>query len=80
MILFALLALTMWALIMWALVWLARRVRRTGKGANVMGPIDEIYNPSAHRWRPEIEIHEQRMAPQAGASGPGSQPQPGQHP
>jgi hypothetical protein len=55
------------AAILGALVWLARRVRRSGVGANVMGPIDLIYNPGAARWRPEIEQHEQRLQPPAGA-------------
>ena len=43
------------------LVWLARRVRRSGVGARLMGPIDEIYNPGAHRSRQEIQIQDQRM-------------------
>jgi len=43
------------------LVWLARRVRRSGVGARLMGPIDEVYNPGAHRSRQEIEVQEQRM-------------------
>jgi hypothetical protein len=43
------------------LVWLARRVRRSGAGARLMGPIDEIYNPGAHRSRQEIQIQDQRM-------------------
>jgi hypothetical protein len=47
--------------------WLARRVRRSGVGAQVMGPIDEAWNPGAHRWRQEIEIQEQRMMPSASA-------------
>ena len=45
------------------LAWLARRVRRHGTGGGIMGPIDEIYRPSAHRLRIEIEAHEQRMLP-----------------
>ncbi|MET7747770.1 hypothetical protein [Micromonospora sp. NPDC005367] len=47
--------------------WLARRVRRSGVGAQIMGPIDEAWNPGAHRWRQEIEIQEQRMLPSTGA-------------
>jgi hypothetical protein len=43
------------------LVWLARRVRRSGVGARLMGPIDEIYNPGAHRSRQEIQVREQHM-------------------
>ncbi|MEV6636583.1 hypothetical protein AB0M54_38180 [Actinoplanes sp. NPDC051470] len=71
--------------VLWALVLLARKVRRSGVGANVMGPIDEIYNPGAARWRPEIEQHEQRVEPvigsgrdrdRPGPSTPGRPPRP----
>ena len=51
------------AAILTGLTWLARRVRRHGTGGGIMGPIDEIYRPSAHRLRFEIEAHEQRMLP-----------------
>ena len=47
--------------------WLARRVRRSGVGARLMGPIDEIYNPGAHRSRLELQVQEQRMAPRPSA-------------
>ncbi|MDG4787267.1 hypothetical protein O7626_15235 [Micromonospora sp. WMMD1102] len=47
--------------------WLARHVRRSGVGAQVMGPIDEAWNPGAHRWRQEIEVQEQRVLPSANA-------------
>jgi hypothetical protein len=50
-----------------ALVWLARRVRRRGIGGGLMGPIDEMWHPSAHRFRLEIETHEQRMMPMSPA-------------
>jgi hypothetical protein len=43
------------------LAWLARRVRRSGAGAQLMGPIDQIYNPGAHRSRQEIQVQDQRM-------------------
>jgi len=51
------------AVLLVSLTWLARRVRRHGTGGGIMGPIDEIYRPSAHRLRFEIEAHEQRMLP-----------------
>ncbi|GLY96171.1 hypothetical protein [Actinoplanes sp. NBRC 103695] len=63
-----------------ALVWLARRVRRSGSAAHVMGPIDLIYNPGAARWRPEVEQHEQRIEPSAGDSAGRRQRQPLQDP
>ena len=51
------------AVVLGGLTGLARRVRRRGAGGGIMGPIDEIYRPSAHRLRIEIEAHEQRMLP-----------------
>lgn len=42
------------------LVWLARRVRRRGVGGTLMGPIDEIYHPGAHRSRFEIQAQARR--------------------
>ena len=44
-------------------VWLGRRVRRRGTGGGLMGPLDEIYHPEAHRLRMAIEVHEQRVVP-----------------
>jgi hypothetical protein len=49
--------------IMGGFVLLAARMRRRGLGGALMGPIDELYNPSAHQFRHEIQIHEQRMVP-----------------
>jgi hypothetical protein len=43
------------------LVWLARRVRRSGVGSGLTGPIDEIYNPGGHRFRQEIRLQDARM-------------------
>jgi hypothetical protein len=51
------------AAILGAFVWLARRVRRRGVGGALMGPIDEIYHPAAHRLRFEIQVQEERMVP-----------------
>ncbi|HET8681602.1 MAG TPA: hypothetical protein VFM54_06975 [Micromonosporaceae bacterium] len=28
-----------------------------------MGPVDEIFHPSAHRFRIEIQVQEERMVP-----------------
>jgi hypothetical protein len=49
--------------ILCAFVWLARRIRRSGVGGGLMGPIDEIYHPSAHRFRYEIEVQDERLVP-----------------
>jgi hypothetical protein len=51
------------AAILGALVWLGRRVRRRGVGGGLMGPIDEIYHPAAHRFRFEVQVQEQRLVP-----------------
>ncbi|HET8661943.1 MAG TPA: hypothetical protein VFM55_23495 [Micromonosporaceae bacterium] len=48
---------------MGGLVWLGSRIRRRGVGGEVMGPVDEIFHPSAHRFRVEIRVQEERMAP-----------------
>ncbi len=49
------------ALILATLTWLARRVRRSGVGAQLMGPIDEVFNADGHRSRQVIHVQEQRM-------------------
>jgi hypothetical protein len=43
--------------------WLARRIRRAGIGAGLMGPLDEAWNPGRHRYREVVEAQEQRMEP-----------------
>lgn len=55
------------ALVLAPFVWLARKVRRSGVGAQVMGPIDEVYNPGAFRSRHELQISEQRTVPRPSA-------------
>lgn len=45
------------AIIIGGLAWLASRSRSRSVGGAFLGPLDEIYNPAAHRTR--IEIHEQ---------------------
>jgi len=51
------------ATVLGALALLARRVRRSGVGGGIMGPLDEIYNPAAHRLRFEIQVQEARLVP-----------------
>lgn len=43
--------------------WLGIRIRRRGIGGDLMGPLDLIYNPGAHRFRPEIRTYEERTVP-----------------
>lgn len=57
------------AAVLAALIWLASRVRRRGVGGDVMGPFDEIWHPAAHRFRAEIEVHEERVVPLPSAEG-----------
>jgi len=62
-----------------ALVLLGRRVRRRGIGGAIMGPIDEIYHPGAHRSRYEIQAQSRRAvtlpSPDTGpGSGSGDRP------
>lgn len=49
---------------------LARRVRRSGAGARLMGPIDEVFHPGAHRSRVEIQVQDERAAPPAAPGDP----------
>jgi hypothetical protein len=56
---------------------LAVRMRRRRIGGALMGPIDEIYHPAAHRFRAEIQVHEQRTVPTPSpGAGSGRKPQP----
>jgi hypothetical protein len=50
-------------------VLLARRVRRSGVGARLMGPLDEIYNVGALRTRREQQQQELRLAPRTPSGG-----------
>jgi hypothetical protein len=58
------------------IAWLGTRIRRRGIGGGLMGPIDEVFHPAAHRYRQEIQAHEQRMMPTAGADGEPNSPDP----
>jgi hypothetical protein len=55
------------AAILIGLAGLARRVRRGGVGARLMGPIDEVFNPGAHWSRQVIEVQDERMEAPASA-------------
>jgi hypothetical protein len=48
-------------------VLLARRIRRSGVGARLMGPLDEIYNVGALKTRQEQGVQEFRAAPRPAA-------------
>ncbi len=58
-----LIAATVAAAILSGLWFLGVRLRRRGGGGDVMGPFDELWHPSAHRFRQEIHTYEQRMVP-----------------
>lgn len=55
--------LAVFGLVLGGLPWLASRTRRRGAGESLMGPFDEIWHPSAHRARLEIQVQEERPAP-----------------
>ena len=69
MFLAALLVLAGFATILWAFVLFARRVRRSGVGGGIMGPIDEVWHPAAHRFRQEIQVQDERVVPLPPADG-----------
>jgi hypothetical protein len=49
------------ALVVAALWWLAVRVRR--RGADLLGPFDELWHPAAHRTRIERQEQAEHRAP-----------------
>jgi hypothetical protein len=51
------------AAVLGSLAWLGSRLRRRGVGGAIMGPFDEIWHPAAHRFRHEIQTHEERVVP-----------------
>jgi hypothetical protein len=51
------------AAIVGSLLWLAARVRSRAIGGAVMAPVEEIFRPTAHQSRVEIEVQDERMVP-----------------
>ena len=51
------------AVLLTGLMRFAVWARRKGIGGGLMGPIDEMWHPSADRFRKEIAVHEQRVLP-----------------
>lgn len=51
------------SLIMVALMLLGKRIRRRGVGGEFVGPTEEIFYPTALRYRREIQIQEERLVP-----------------
>jgi hypothetical protein len=51
------------AVIMGGLAWLASRARSRSVGGAFMGPLDEIYNPAAHRTHIEIRAQAEQAVP-----------------
>ncbi|HEX6497906.1 MAG TPA: hypothetical protein VF054_02625 [Micromonosporaceae bacterium] len=62
-VLAVLLVVGCFAAVLGALAWLGSRLRRRGVGGDVMGPFDEIWHPAARRFRAEIEVYQERLAP-----------------
>lgn len=48
------------AAILGCLAWLASRVRRSGVGREIMGPVDLIYRPHTHEINRQIQVQEER--------------------
>ena len=60
----AFVSLTACGLILWGLVRVAVHVRRRGgSGGSLMQPFDEIWHPVAHQARIEVEVQQERPAP-----------------
>ncbi|MGY1620934.1 hypothetical protein ACI789_01910 [Geodermatophilus sp. SYSU D00965] len=53
----------------WA--WLGARARRRGIGGSVMAPLEEVWDPVAHRTSVEVQVLAERAAP---APAPGDPP------
>ncbi|GAA1630349.1 hypothetical protein GCM10009679_39200 [Saccharothrix algeriensis] len=53
--------------------WLAAKVRRSGVGTPLMGPIDQLYRPAAHQFHQESRLGELHAAPRPSAD---DRPQP----
>lgn len=60
-----------YALVMLLLTALGRRVRRSGRGGDVLGPFEELWHPAAHRARVDVRTHDSRQEP---APSPGDPP------
>lgn len=51
------------AVVLGAVAWLGLRVRRRGVGGDFVGPVEEIFRPTAPLYRAESRAQEERMAP-----------------
>jgi hypothetical protein len=43
--------------------WLGVRARRRGIGGSVLAPLEEVWDPTAHRTNIEIQVQAQAEAP-----------------
>ena len=50
--------------------WVARRSRGRAASGALAGPFEEIWHPAAHRARVEIQIQDERIAPDAQPGDP----------
>jgi hypothetical protein len=62
-VLYGLAALAVLALVPLGLLLLGRRARRRGLGHSVLAPLEEIWDPVAHRTNIEIQVQSQQEAP-----------------
>jgi hypothetical protein len=50
--------------------WLGRRARRRGIGGSLMAPLEEVWDPGAHRTNIEVQVIAERAAPAPAPGGP----------
>ena len=46
--------------------WLGARARRRGIGGSVLAPLEEVWDPVAHRTNIEIQVQAEAAAPSPG--------------
>jgi hypothetical protein len=55
--------LAAFAAVLGLLAWLASLARRRKVGGSVLGVVDEIFRPTSHETRIEIQVQNERMIP-----------------
>lgn len=58
-----LLVFAAFAAVLIGLAWLTRRAKGRRVGSSVAGPFEEIWHPSAHRARIDIQVQDERKVP-----------------
>lgn len=58
------------AALLGGLAWVASRLRRSGVGRQLMGPMDLIFRPQTHELNGEIQVQEEHMVAMPSAGDP----------